>query len=385
MREFRIDDKSKYQLISKIMLKKRLVLFIMTCVTTFSVFAQEITEVKKESLARISILPFYDHTGTQDFGYLPGSLREAIVQSMHKKFEFVETPEKEMLVVFPESNLENRNDENLIKKSAATLNSDIIIYGEFEFDKKTDKVTIKPKIYFAPIKENAGLEHVTNPVDNTIFQVTEKVADNINKEINRMLDIYAKKSQSTVATVNDKKVINRESMEVRGMVWAIGGAGQLILNPVKGTTVGFFGFSGEQYFSPLFSGYGSLSFGISNAGTMYVKIPAVGVFAILGSMFAGNFGLLVTTPGIMAMDGMALNFKIGDVFQVAPYLGLTLALPLNMPILTDSIFGAEGGVRFNYYIGQRLRAGLSAGTYFSFADFSFAYNASLSFSYLTGK
>lgn len=378
-------------------MKKTVIIFILLMGMFTSVFPDN----KKEDLARVAILNFYDDTGTNDFGYMSQSIHDAILQSMHKKFEFLDVDEKAIKGKYPDSQPDKKKDEPYIKKSAKALKADIIIYGSYSFDKQTEQLILRPKILFVPIDEDASIKEVSNPVDNTIFQVTEKVSENIVTEINRMLDAYAKKSRNKEAIVSsedkNKKVISKDSLETRGRFWAVGLTTQVIENSAWLGNIFFIGISGEQYLNNWLSTYGSLAYGYSfsnyynygsgipianTKGSNYLKVPAVGLIVTLASLLFQP-DLVFTSPGILTIDGFSLNFKIGNTFQIAPFVGLNLAFSLKN--ISESLFGVEGGMRFNLYTSARTRASLYGGTYYNIDDKHFSYNAGLSFSYLTGK
>jgi hypothetical protein len=199
-----------------------------------------------------------------------------------------------------------------------------------------------------------------------------------------------KESESNVIIADDHKVINQESIEKKDIqsikdVMVTGFNGQFIYNSVSKELASFVGLCGEKYFSnPLFSHYGSLAYGFSGSGSKYVKLPVIGLFLLSASSFlslVANKNLYFSWEKYL-IDGFALNYQIGDVFYLSPYLGLVTAFSISS---IEAMLGIEGGLKVNFFIGQRLRATVAGGTYYNFMDDSFTYNANVSFGFLIGK
>lgn len=139
--------------------------------------------------ARVVILPYEDKTGTQNFEYMPGSLQEAITNSMHEKFEFNEVAAAKINPVA--ARIAKKNNGNLGAKEAAQIcreaDIDILIFGDFVFNTQSNAIEIHTKISLGSTDKFRVLETVTNKVDSTIFHAADKVATNIVAEITKVV------------------------------------------------------------------------------------------------------------------------------------------------------------------------------------------------------
>lgn len=143
---------------------------------------------KGAEVARVAIIKYEDKTGTKNFGYMPGSLQEAITKSMHTKFEFVEiNPE----TVEPSAaELKAKNKGAIDPKTAAEIcrktNTDILIYGNFTFNTEEKEIEIQTYISLGSTDKHRTLRPVENRVDATIFQAADRVAADIVAEITKV-------------------------------------------------------------------------------------------------------------------------------------------------------------------------------------------------------
>lgn len=176
------------------------------------VFSAERDENKTntEELARVAIFNFEDKTGTQDFQYMSSSLSDAVNSSMLKNFTY-----ERIDIADIESSLQKAREKtantqskksdkkpghedeffNILKFVAKDLKADIIIYGSYIFDEKSQNLVIQTGLFYAASQEQADLPEVSNKVDNTIFNVTAKTANNIIGEIQKM-------ASQAIATAN---------------------------------------------------------------------------------------------------------------------------------------------------------------------------------------
>lgn len=138
--------------------------------------------------ARVAILLYDDKTQTQNFGYMPGSLKEAITQSMREKFEFneVDTENVDPIV----ATIKNANKGVIGPREASEIcrkaNVDILIFGEFTFIEEKNAVSIRTRISLGSTDKFKELAAIENPVDATIFQAADKVATDIVEEITKV-------------------------------------------------------------------------------------------------------------------------------------------------------------------------------------------------------
>jgi hypothetical protein len=136
----------------------------------------------KKSLARLGILMYEDETGTKNFGYMPGSLTEAIDKSLQKKFEYVR-----------EEPADSEGNRRAIRatgmfdpKDAAVYcsknNVQILIFGKFSFDAPSKQLVVTTYISLGTDKIRT-LKERRNAVDATIFSLADRVSDDIVAEM----------------------------------------------------------------------------------------------------------------------------------------------------------------------------------------------------------
>ncbi len=167
----------------------RSVAVVLLCVTALSAAKPKKTTKVEENVsadaARVAVLLYDDKTNTENFEYMPGSLKEAITQSLHAKFEFneVDTSKIDKTVL----QIKKQNKGIIGPKEAAEIcrqtNVDILIYGDFTFSESTNKIEIHTNISLGSTEKFRQLAAIDNPVDATIFQAADKVATNIVAEI----------------------------------------------------------------------------------------------------------------------------------------------------------------------------------------------------------
>jgi hypothetical protein len=170
--------------------------------------------------ARVAILLYDDKTGTQNFEYMPGSLKEAITNSMHEKFEFneVDTTRVDPIV----SKIRNKNKGAIGAKEAAEIcrqaDIDILIYGDFTFNQDAQKIEIHTNISLGSTDKFRTLPAITNPVNSTIFQAADKVATDIVAEITKVaLEQQQAKGKAAEADKNKKTQLEKTE---KAKTWA---------------------------------------------------------------------------------------------------------------------------------------------------------------------
>ncbi|MDH4198862.1 MAG: hypothetical protein OEV66_00635 [Spirochaetia bacterium] len=202
----------------------------------------EIMEKRMPDLARIAIIPMQDRTGTENFQYLSESLSEAIHSSMQKNFLYAQIDslevkkaifdlEQEALAVEKESNARKnffldifrprrkpksveRIQLEKTQKLAKKLNADIVIYGNYIFDEKSNEMVISTSLYFGLINAIRPISDMRNPVDNTIFTTTDKAAKAIIVEIDLMVVSFEKNHPEIVEKIETKMDEKAASAEV---------------------------------------------------------------------------------------------------------------------------------------------------------------------------
>lgn len=125
----------------------------------------------KKDLARLAILNFADETGTKNYGYLPGSLTEAIDKSLQHKFEYMrEDPAKSEAAVknFAGSGGMDPERAGIFARSN---NIDIVVSGSFTLDRTTKEVVVTTYVAFGNSAKFRRLKERKNPADATIFSL----------------------------------------------------------------------------------------------------------------------------------------------------------------------------------------------------------------------
>jgi TolB-like protein len=161
-----------------------------------------------KDLARVAILTFEDQTGTKDYGYLPQSLTEAVDKSLQKKFDYVRED--------PAKSEEARRTYGLGKilsaEDAAAFaqrnHYDIVIFGAFAFDAQKKEIVVKTFVSLGSKEKFRALKERKNPVDATIFSLTEKVADDIVAE---MTEVARSRSTEQAPGASEKLELHRDS------------------------------------------------------------------------------------------------------------------------------------------------------------------------------
>lgn len=138
--------------------------------------------------ARVAILLYEDKTGTRNFEYMPGSLKEAITNSMHEKFEFNEVDSAKVAPTAEQ--IKKKNKGVIDAKEAAEIcrktDIDILIFGSFTFNAQSNMLEITTNISLGSTDKFRTLQPVQNKVDSTIFGAADKVATNIVAEITKI-------------------------------------------------------------------------------------------------------------------------------------------------------------------------------------------------------
>lgn len=136
----------------------------------------------EKSLARLGILMYEDETGTKNFGYMPGSLTEAIDKSLQKKFEYVREEPADS-----EGNRRAIRATGLFEPKDAAVycsknNVQILIFGKFSFDAASKQLIVTTYISLGTDKFRT-LKERRNAADATIFSLADRVADDIVAEM----------------------------------------------------------------------------------------------------------------------------------------------------------------------------------------------------------
>lgn len=172
--------------------------------------------------ARVAIIKYDDKTGSKNFEYMPGSLQEAITKSMHKKFEFNEVDASKVEPIAAEIRAKNKG--KLTPKEAAEIcrkaDIDILIYGNFTFDKANNEIEIHTEISLGTPDKFRSLQPTENRVDATIFQAADKVAGDITAEITKVAMEQQQKKGKEIKDAKDKKGKTQLEKTEKTKTWA---------------------------------------------------------------------------------------------------------------------------------------------------------------------
>lgn len=171
---------------------------------------------EKEELATLSILNYEDKTGTKDFGYMPGSLNEAIDKALQKRFQYVKADatrsEKTAAQIKQKAKKFGPEEAEAFCKQT---NTDILVMGSFRFDKEENVIIITTRISLGSKENFRTLPEKRNPVDNTIFQAVEHVADSIILEMTKIA--LEQKEKAKVAGKKEEPAKKNEKMKLEKM------------------------------------------------------------------------------------------------------------------------------------------------------------------------
>ncbi len=141
----------------------------------------------EEELATVAIVDYFNKTGSKDYEFLSSSISSAIAERMKEKFQFIRAPEKKAQAeVSAAYALNPVLDPVGLQTITTAIPSDMIVYGEFDFNRATNEVTIVSSIYIRQVNVLITLDPVVNPGDSTIFNATETIADQLVAEIARI-------------------------------------------------------------------------------------------------------------------------------------------------------------------------------------------------------
>lgn len=193
-------------------------------VALLAMFAASITPAAAANAdaARVAIIKYDDKTGSKNFEYMPGSLQEAITKSMHKKFEFVEVDASKVEPIAAEIRAKNKG--RLTPKEAAEIcrkaDIDILIYGNFTFDKANNEIEIHTEISLGSPDKFRSLQPTENRVDATIFGAADKVAGDITAEITKVAIEQQQKKGKEAKDAKDKKGKTQLEKTEKNKTWA---------------------------------------------------------------------------------------------------------------------------------------------------------------------
>jgi hypothetical protein len=286
---------------------------------------------KKDTLAKVAVLNYINNTGSKNYEWLQRSLGDAVFESMRGVFDFnrINPADAENIAknrLTPGKSISSGDGSYIADKTGA----DIVVLGEYDYDKANNTILIKTKIFHASRNSITGEIKTESKADNTLFQVVDKVAGEIvahisvvaKEDIARMLENATKEEKAKkVAQANQKGKITLQSAESLKTFSTI----YFTLNPIVTVPLGVL----SQGF-PMGVGAGIT---LTNSFSSFLQfggsvnwidlIPAgTSTFSQYGMMMF-NFQLLI-----------GLNVNIKNAVFIQPYLqaGISMELASKMEL-----------------------------------------------------
>lgn len=149
----------------------------------------------KPSLAVVALPTYIDATGSKNYGYLAGSLTDAIDASMQQKFDYARADknavERETKKLWRPGKIPLDAD---VKQIAILTRSDYVIVGSYSLSKNKKEIIFATRVYVAPDRF-ITVPEIANAVDATLFDATNRVAT----EIVRAIETDALREQAKLA------------------------------------------------------------------------------------------------------------------------------------------------------------------------------------------
>jgi hypothetical protein len=178
---------------------------------------------KKDTLAKVAVLNYINNTGSKNYEWLQRSLGDAVFESMRAVFDFnrIKPNDAEDIAkrrLRPGKNASSGDISYIAEKTGA----DIVVFGEYDYDKTSNSILIKTKIYHGTRNSITGEIKTESKADNTLFQVLDKVAGEIvvhisvvaKEDIARMLESASKEEKAKKAALaNQRGKITLQSAE----------------------------------------------------------------------------------------------------------------------------------------------------------------------------
>lgn len=337
--------------------------------------------VYAESLKKVLVLDFKNILGYPEYQYLENSLTDAVKNSLKERYVFEESRREDWQEVAKEFHI----PEAEVYTYTAAMNlgiyakQDVVIFGGFfaSDPKSTSNFKMNTRVRILDIgrkKEIADFT-ITNPIDNTIFNSVEKIADRIVKEASVILP-----TKEDVAKGHFKREIpSFNQLSIRGtfVPIAIEKAGEIGTNS-SFTSMNFPNQWGAlldyHYFGILHESFGFL-FGVGfQRGNNKLTL------AIDKSQVSTSIQSLYT------LTGLAWYQKLTKVLYMKPWLGFGVqqdSMTLQYESDTVNVLNPTGqivnqkehkvflpfltlGLRFGYSLNKwlSLEGGLRYGVYF---------------------
>jgi len=331
---------------------------------------------KEDELAKVSILPFEDRTGSKNFQYMSESLSDAVSASMMKDFSYNRTDpqavkksmyDMEQLIIKekieqknkPASKtktlIKNKKDNKkettssddsgnkqteaekiktpeqlqreedqlaLVKKVAKNLELDIVIYGNYSYDNETNELVFTAALYLALSDAVKELDETRNVVDNTIFRATEKVAKNLVTEIHIMIE----EAEKIAAEKGGEKIEDKKESEKKKPGEKTALTRKVAMTPT-------FDWGSKKFSLTLSPGFLMFTSNLGNCGACQLQLSLAGRYWVVPHVYLGllvNAGGVDTT-GVPFFKGMPMWLTF-DAMAMAGY-----GLPLGRWLISADI------------------------------------------------
>lgn len=137
----------------------------------------------KGALAVVAIPAYVDTTGSQNYGYLSGSLTDAVNSSMQQKFDYARASQSAVDGETKKAWKPNKMPSDMeIRQIATATGSDYVVVGSYTLSADKKQIVFNTRIFIAPDKF-INAPAFTNNADATLFDATNKVATEIVKSI----------------------------------------------------------------------------------------------------------------------------------------------------------------------------------------------------------
>lgn len=332
------------------------------------------TPAANENLARVAILEFSDQTGSKDYQYLSSSIALGVDKSMKERFDYnpipADTAKQRTANMLSDRPLSKDN----ARQVASAAEADVVIGGTYTLASGGNKMHIRVSIYLTSTDQYIELPEFTNPVDGTIFQAIDKVAEKIIAKIKEI----ASRQQSTTADSNAKISLQRTAetswrdKNFEGVFYI-----NLLRDYKKKLADNGSGAMLGALFRKNFDAIPWLHWGL-NASLFYYSWSGPGSttilgvtsasttdYAAMGASFEGLLGPhLVLTDRIKVfadvMFGYAPAFSYGNL-KFASASGYTLASKFGLQFLIGKYFGLDVFGSYTYMDGLSATSFLGGG------------------------
>ncbi|MBX3721955.1 MAG: hypothetical protein KF713_08955 [Turneriella sp.] len=156
------------------------------------------TGPRQGALAVVAIPAYIDTTGSQNYGYLSGSLTDAVDSSMQQKFDYARANQKTVEGEAKKAWKANKVPSDAeIRQIAAATASDYVVVGSYTLSADKKQIIFNTRIFIAPDKF-INVTPLANNADATLFDATNKVATEIVAAIEAEARARAAANQATV-------------------------------------------------------------------------------------------------------------------------------------------------------------------------------------------